>query len=512
MKQTLQHYLQTIKYDLPSGLVVFLVALPLCLGIALASGAPLFSGLITGMVGGLLVSLLSGSQLSVSGPAAGLTVIVLTAINKLGSFEAFLLSVVIAGIMQIVFGLIKAGTISNFFPSSVIKGMLAAIGIILILKQIPHAFGYDVDYIGDFAFEQRDRENTFSELLKLVNFFEPGAIIISVISLLILIIWEQPFFKKITLLPGPLVVVIIAILLNKFIFPLNSGLVLGLNHIVSIPEIHTLPEFVRLFTLPDFSQLANKQIYLTAATLAIIASLETLLCVEAVDKLDPQKRLSPPNRELFAQGAGNIVSGLLGGLPMTAVIVRGSANVNSGAKTKMSSFFHGAFLLGSFLLIPQTINMIPLAALAAILLMTGYKLNNVQLYRGMYKAGWDQFIPFMVTIVAIVFTDLLAGIAIGMCVAIFFILMRNMNNTYSFEKHQGKEHAPIHLILSEEMSFLNKGSLQETLRKLPKHSHVIIDGSHSKYIDYDVLEVIRDFSQNALHKKIKVELINISNH
>jgi SulP family sulfate permease len=512
MKQIFQQYSQTIKFDLPSGLVVFLVALPLCLGIALASGAPLFSGLITGMVGGLLVSLLSGSQLSVSGPAAGLTVIVLTAITTLGSYEAFLLAVVIAGVMQIAFGIIKAGTISNFFPSSVIKGMLAAIGVILILKQIPHAFGYDVDYIGDFAFEQRDRENTFSELLKLVDFFEPGAIIISIISLLILIIWERPFFKKITLLPGPLVVVIIGILLNKFVFTLHPSFILGSSHVVTIPEVHTLGEFVRLFTLPDFSQLGNKQIYITAATLAIIASLETLLSLEAVDKLDPQKRVSPPNRELLAQGTGNIVSGLLGGLPMTAVIVRGSANVNSGAKSKMSSFYHGAFLLGSFLLVPQTINLIPLSALAAVLLMIGYKLNNVQLYRGMFKAGWDQFIPFITTIVAIVFTDLLAGIAIGMCVAIFFILMRNMKNNYSFEKQQEKANEPIHLVLSEEMSFLNKGSLQETLRKLPKHAHVIIDGSKSKYIDYDVLEVISDFRQNAQHKKIKVELINISNH
>jgi MFS superfamily sulfate permease-like transporter len=509
MKQIFKEYSKSFKNDLPAGIVVFLVAVPLCLGIALASGAPLFSGLIAGMVGGLVVSVISGSHLSVSGPAAGLTVIVLTAINKLGSYEAFLLSVVIAGFMQVIFGIIRAGTVSNFFPTSVIKGMLAAIGIILILKQIPHAFGYDVDYIGDTAFEQSDKENTFSELLKLVNFFEPGAIIISLVSLIILIIWEHPVLKKVNLLPGPLVVVISSILINKFIFPLNDGLTLSANHMVNIPVINSLSEFSGLFSLPDFSQISNRQIYITAATLAIIASLESLLSLEAVDKLDPQKRISPPNRELLAQGIGNMVSGFIGGIPLTAVIVRSSANVNSGAKTKMSAFFHGLFLLGSILMIPETLNMIPLAALAAILLMIGYKLNNVGLYKSMYRAGLDQLIPFLSTIVAIVFTDLLAGIGIGMCVAIFFILMRNMKNNYSITNIKEGKNEPIKLILSEEMSFLNKGSIQETLRKLPAHSNVVIDGTRSKYIDYDVLEVIHDFCENAVHNKIKVQLINI---
>jgi carbonic anhydrase len=510
VKKLYNDYTKTFKHDLPAGLVVFLVALPLCLGIALASGAPLFAGLITGIVGGVLVALLSGSQLSVSGPAAGLTVIVLTAINKLGSYEAFLLAVVFAGILQIVFGLIRAGTVANFFPSSVIKGMLAAIGIILILKQIPHAFGYDEDYVGDFAFEQGDKENTFSEIMNLFERSQPGAIVISLLSLIILIMWEGRFFKKLVMLPGPLVVVVVAILINQFIFPLNPGLQIGGNHLVNIPMANSLNEFMSLFTLPDFSQIANKEVYFTAATIAIIASIETLLSLEAIDKLDPQKRISPPNRELFAQGAGNIVAGMLGGLPMTAVIVRGSANVSSGAKTKMSSFYHGVLLLGSFLLIPQTLNMIPLAALAAVLLMIGYKLNNVSLYRQIYRAGWDQFIPFIVTIIAIVLTDLLIGIGIGMAVAIFFILMRNMKNTYSFQKEKLKGGEAIHLILSEEMSFLNKGSVLETLRNLPPESHVIIDGSRSNYIDYDVLEVIHDFSHHGAHtKKIKVELINI---
>lgn len=504
----LDNYIKSLKNDLPAGLVVFLVALPLCLGIALASGAPLFSGLITGIVGGIVVGFLSGSQLSVSGPAAGLTVIVLTAINTLGSYEAFLLAVVFAGILQIIFGLAKAGTVANFFPSSVIKGMLAAIGIILILKQIPHAFGYDEDYVGDFAFEQGDKENTFSEILNLLSKSHPGAIFISLLSIVILVLWERPFMRKLKLIPGPLVVVVAGITLNTFIFGSHGVYGLAGNHLVNIPIVHSTQEFLNLFVLPDFSQIMNKQVYFSAATIAIIASIETLLSTEAVDKLDPRKRVTPPNRELLAQGTGNIISGLLGGIPMTAVIVRGSANVNSGAKTKTSAIFHGFLLLFSFLLIPVTINQIPLAALAAILLMTGYKLNKLSLYKEMYKAGYDRFIPFLVTIIAIVFTDLLIGIGIGMAVSVSILLMRNMNNTYSFNKELDEKNK-LHIVLSEEMSFLNKGSIQKTLMELPEGTQVIIDGSKSKYIDYDVLEVIYDFCENARYKKVNVELINI---
>ncbi len=501
-------YIKSFKYDLPAGLVVFLVALPLCLGIALASGAPLFSGLITGIIGGVVVGFLSGSQLSVSGPAAGLTVIVLTAINNLGSYEAFLLAVVFAGILQIVFGLIKAGTLANFFPSSVIKGMLAAIGIILILKQIPHAFGYDEDYVGDFAFEQGDKENTFTEILNLLYKSHPGAIVISLISLAILILWERPFLRKLKVIPGPLVVVFAGIILNTFIFGSHDVYGLAGNHLVNIPIVNNAQEFLNLFILPDFSQIMNKNVYFTGATIAIIASIETLLSTEAVDKLDPKKRQTPPNRELMAQGTGNIISGLLGGIPMTAVIVRGSANVNSGAKTKMSAIFHGLLLLFSFLLIPVTINQIPLAALAAILLMTGYKLNKVSLYQEMYRAGYDRLIPFIITIIAIVLTNLLVGIGIGVAVSVFILLMRNMKNTSSFNKEIDEKNT-IQIVLSEEMSFLNKGSIQKTLMELPENSSIIIDGSKSKYIDYDVLEVIYDFCENARYKKINVELINI---
>jgi MFS superfamily sulfate permease-like transporter len=508
MNFDIDYYLKSIRYDLPAGLVVFLVALPLCLGIALASGAPLFSGLITGIVGGIVVGFLSGSHLSVSGPAAGLTVIVLTAITTLGSYNTFLLAVVIAGVLQILFGIIKVGSLSNLFPSSVIKGMLAAIGIILILKQIPHAFGYDEDYVGDFSFEQVNKENTFSQILNLLSKSHQGAIIISVVSIFILIIWEKRFMKKLNAIPGPLVVVIVGIILNTLIFSNHSIYGLSGNHLVNIPVINNADEFLNLFILPDFSQIFNKQIYVVAATIAIIASIETLLSTEAVDKLDPKKRITPPNRELLAQGTGNLISGLLGGIPMTAVIVRGSANVNAGAKTKMSAVYHGLLLLFSFLLIPITINKIPLSALAAILLMTGIKLNKISLYKEMYKAGKDRFASFIITILAIIFTDLLIGIGVGMAISILMLLRKNMQNNYSFRKSEENKNN-IHLMLSEEMSFLNKGSLQNALMNIPKESTITIDGTKSKYIDYDVLEVIHDFCENAKYKKIKVELINI---
>lgn len=499
---------KNLKKDIPSSIVVFLVALPLCLGIALASGAPLFSGILTGIIGGVVVGMLSGSQLSVAGPAAGLTVIVLNAITGLGSYEVFLLSVVLAGVMQIVLGLIKAGTIGNYFPSAVIEGMLAAIGIILIMKQFPHAVGYDADFEGDDAFKQIDSSNTFSGITHSLSRINYGAVIISVVSLAIMIYW--PKLKKVAMVPAPLLVVISGVVLSL----LFNDTALGLKdkQLVNIPIVNSMSEFMGLFKSPDFSGIGNKEVWITAVTIAIVASLETLLSLEAADKIDPIKRISPTNRELIAQGTGNMLSGLLGGLPMTAVIVRSSANVNAGARTKMSAIVHGILLLLSLLFIPKLINFIPLSCLAAILLVTGYKLARVSLFKHMWHQGLSQFIPFAVTIVAVVFTDLLIGVGIGMLVGVFYILRTNLRNPYFYHIEDSDNRQIIRIKLAEEVSFLNKAAIQVILTSLPKETEVIIDGTNSRYIDPDVLEIIRNFKHNAYTKAIIVELLNIKDH
>jgi len=494
-----------LKKDLPSSIVVFLVALPLCLGIALASGAPLFAGVLTGIIGGIVVSAISGSQLSVSGPAAGLTVIVFGAIASLGSYETFLLAVVLAGILQIVFGILKAGIIANYFPSSVIEGMLAAIGIILILKQLPHAVGFDSDFEGDQSFFQADHENTFTAIVAASNMISYGALVISSLSLLIMIFW--PRIKKMSAIPAPVLVVATGIILT-IVFQ-NTGLALSPEQLVTIPVVNTFSEFTGLFSFPDFSQISNQNVWTVAFTIAIVASIETLLSIEAVDKIDPVKRVSPTNRELVAQGIGNMTSGMLGGLPMTSVIVRSSVNVNSGGRTKMSAIYHGFWLLLSLLFIPMLLNKIPLACLAAILLITGYKLAKIALFKKMWNNGKDQFIPFVVTVIAIVLTDLLKGVAIGMLIGVFYILRTNLRNPYfyKFEQNGGKK--VIRIKLAQEVSFLNKAAIQYTLTNLPKESDVIIDGTDSMFIDKDVLEIIHNFKHNAYTKGTIVEIVNI---
>jgi MFS superfamily sulfate permease-like transporter len=496
---------KNLKHDLPASIVVFLVALPLCLGIAMASGAPLFAGLITGIVGGIVVSSLSGSQLSVSGPAAGLTVIVLGAIASLGNYQTFLLAVMLAGIMQIALGLAKAGTIGNYFPSSVIEGMLAAIGIILILKQLPHALGVDSDFPGDESFVQNDQQNTFTALESALSQFSLAAIVIAALSIAVLLVW--PKFKKLSIVPAPLVVVVIGIVLTV-VFS-NTDFALKPEQMVAIPVVNGWNEFKGLFTMPDFSQIANKDVWVIAGTIAIVASLETLLSIEAIDKIDPIKRVSPTNRELMAQGAGNMVSGLLGGLPMTSVIVRSSANVGAGGRTKMSAIFHGTWLLLSLLFIPAIINLIPLACLAAVLIVTGYKLARVDLFKHMYHKGWDQFIPFVVTVVAVIFTDLLKGVALGMMVSIFYLLRTNMRNSFFYKITQDDKKKNIRIKLAEEVSFLNKASIQVMLTTIPKETNVIIDGSNARYIDPDVLEIINNFKHHAYTKGIIVQLEHI---
>jgi len=501
-----------LKNDLPAGLVVFLVALPLCLGIALASGAPLFSGIIAGIVGGLVVAFTSGSALSVSGPAAGLTVIVLNAITQLGSYETFLLAVVLAGLIQIALGYLRAGIVAHYFPSSVIKGMLAAIGIILILKQIPHALGYDIDNEGDFSFMQVDGQNTFTEIFNAINFMHPGAIIIALISLFILIMWERPFLKRFAffkIVPGALLLVIVGILTNEWFKVYVPDFYLTDTKLVQLPVADSAMEFVNQFTLPDFTAFGNYNVYVVAITIAIIASLESLLSCEAADKLDPYKRNTPTSRELKAQGLGNLVSGFIGGLPITAVIVRSSANINAGGKTKLAAIFHGLLLLLSVISIASVLNKIPLACLAALLLMVGYKLAKVSLFKAMYKLGLSQFLPFIITVVAIQFSDLLKGIGIGMAVSLFFILRNNYKVAYFFHKEEKDGTDTTIIRLAEEVSFLNKGSIALTLDQLQDDSHVIIDGSKSQNIDLDVLELIHDFKNTAELKNIKLELKNI---
>ncbi len=506
-------YFQHLKHDIPASIIVFLVAVPLCLGIALASGAPLFSGIIAGIVGGIVCGALSGSQLGVSGPAAGLAVIVLTAIQDLGAFETFLLAVVFAGVFQFILGVLKAGIIGYYFPDSVIKGMLAGIGVIIFLKQIPHAFGYDKNYEGSLAFMQNDGHNTFSQFYYMLESITPGAITISLVSLAILILWEQKFMKKISLfkiVQGPLVVVALGIIFN-LVFA-GSSLGLQTDQVVSIPVADSVTGFIKLFTLPDFSQWNNPQVYTVAITLAIVASLETLLCLEATDKLDPMKRVSPANKELRAQGIGNLISGLIGGLPITQVIVRSSTNIQSGGKTKVSAIMHGFILLGSAMLIPSLLNLIPLSSLAAILILVGYKLAKPALFKQMFKTGWTNFIPFIVTILAIVFTDLLMGIGIGMAVAIFFILYENYKKPFFFESDKAmQEDGNFTLTLSEDVTFLNKANIQRALQLIPNESKVTIDASKSINIHHDVIEIIEEFEVNAKERNIEVDIISRKN-
>jgi len=500
-----------IKNDLPASIVVFFVALPLCLGIALASGAPLFSGLIAGIVGGIVVGALSGSQIGVSGPAAGLAAIVLTAIGTLGGYQNFLVAVVLGGVIQLVFGFLKAGIIAYYFPSSVIKGMLTGIGIIIILKQIPHFFGYDADPEGDWAFFQVDGENTFSEIINSINFISPGATIIAVIALAILILWSQVLTKKakiFELIQGPLVAVVVGIIY----FSITQGDTawgISTEHLVKVPVPDSIESFLGFFSFPNFSAITNTEVWITGFTIALVASLETLLCVEATDKLDPDKRTTPTNRELRAQGVGNILSGLVGGLPVTQVIVRSSANIQSGGKTKASAIIHGFFLLGSVILIPTLLNMIPLSVLAAILFVVGYKLAKPSLFKSMYKAGWKQFVPFVVTVVGIVFTDLLVGISLGLLVGIVVVLIKSYQNSHFLhieDKSNGSNN--IKMTLAEEVTFFNKGAILKELDSLPEDSYLTLDVRKTRYLDSDIVEILEDFSSKAKNRNIDIKIIS----
>lgn len=497
-----------LKSDFASGLVVFLVALPLCLGIALASGAPLFAGIISGVVGGLVVGYFSQSHISVSGPAAGLTAIVLTAITDLGTFNAFLLAGLIAGIIQLILGFIKAGSISNYFPTNVIEGMLAGIGVIIILKQIPHVFGLDKDYFGDLTFFQTDGKNTFTELIEIPNNLMLGSVIIAAVSLFVLIMWTKiGFLKRLKLFPAALGAVIVSVVLNEIFISTGSSLAIAKIHLVSLPVPTTFQEFANIFVAPDFTAITNTKVWIVAATIAVVASIETLLCIEAADRMDVQKRYTDTNVELKAQGLGNIISSLLGGLPMTSVVVRTSANNNAGAKSKMSAIIHGALLMISVLAIPTILNKIPLATLAAILLLVGYKLANPKVIKHFLEKGKYQFIPFIATLLGVVFMDLLKGVALGIVISIIFVLKGNLKRAYNFRKEEYADGDVIHIDLAQEVSFLNKAAIKSTLSEIPENSKVVINASDTVYIAHDILDLLREFkSTRAIDENIKVKL------
>jgi len=499
-----------VKADLPASIVVFFVALPLCLGIALASGAPLFSGLIAGIVGGVIVGSLSGSAIGVSGPAAGLAAIVLTSIGALGGFENFLVAVVLGGVIQLIFGVLKAGIIGYYFPSSVIKGMLTGIGIIIILKQIPHFFGYDVVSEGDFAFNQADGENTFSELFIMLGNISIGPTIIAVVGLLIMILWEKVLAKKgkiFKIIQGPLVAVVLGIIY----YQVTKGTAYGIesNHLVSIPVPSDFNSFLGQFSFPNFAVITESAVWVTAFTIALVASLETLLCVEATDKLDPDKRVTPTNRELMAQGTGNIISGMIGGLPITQVIVRSSANIQSGGKTKLSAIFHGFLLIIAVVIIPGLLNMVPLSVLAAILLIVGFKLAKPALFKIMYKLGWMQFVPFIVTVTGIIFTDLLKGIALGLTVGIIIVLYKSYQNSHFLHAETNSDGPDnLKMTLAEEVTFLNKGAILNALDRIPRNSFLELDVRKTRFLDHDIIEILDDFAYKAKNRNIDIKLVS----
>jgi MFS superfamily sulfate permease-like transporter len=498
--------LMWFRHDLPAGLSVFLVALPLCLGIALASGAPVYAGLLSGIIGGLVVSLISGSHLSVSGPAAGLTTLVAASIISLGGYPVFLLAVIVAGLFQLLLGVLKAGIIANYFPSSVIKGMLAAIGILLISKQIPLALGYDQPDFWTSGFLQLFSSGKISSSFQTLNqHITKGAIIIALVSLILLVIWQQPFAKKLKVIPAPLVVVVAGILLALAFDNWIPSLSLKSNQLVSIPE-----NVFASIRFPDFTKLfSNVEIWKAGVLIGLLASLETLLCVEAIDKLDRHNRITPVNRELVAQGIGNIACGLLGAIPMTAVVVRGAANADAGARTKLSAFTHGVFILLAVVLIPFLLNLIPLASLAAILIMTGYNLTKPKLYRNMWSLGLKQLLPFIITIIVILSTDLLIGVSIGLLLSIYFIVQNNFKDEFKITHHKKHETDVYEIKLHSNVTFLNKVKLRNTLDKIPEYSILTIDGRECNFIDYDILEIISEYANKAHDRHIELHLEGI---
>lgn len=498
--------------DFKAGVVVFLVALPLCLGIAMACGVPLFSGIIAGVIGGIVVTTISGSKYSVTGPAAGLTAIVISAIAQLGSLEVFLAAVVFAGVLQIVLGIIRAGGLGNYVPNAVIKGMLAGIGIILIIKQIPHFFGYDKDPEGDMSFQQPDGHNTFSELLYMLNGITPGALAIGVISFILLILSDKPFYKNnkfLSSIPGPLLVVMVGILLTLG-FSTNTYLAVDSQHLVNLPTINNIGDLKANLHFPDFSFLNNSSFWVIVFTLGIVASLETLLNIEATEKLDPEKNVANTNKELIAQGVGNIASGFAGGLPVTSVIVRSSANINAGAKSKMSVIIHACLLLLCVLLMPSVLTLIPNASLAAILIATGYKLTKIAIFKEHFEYGPEQYLPFFITIIVMLLTDLLKGVGVGIMIGIIFIIRDNINGLFDITNDVINGEKIYTIKLPQHVTFFNKGYLIRFFDSVHTNSKVVIDGSINKKINQDAKDVIEEFVERAERKNIKVELVKFT--
>ncbi len=498
--------------DLNAGLVVFLVALPLCLGIALASDAPLMSGILAGVIGGIVVGALSGSQLGVSGPAAGLIATALAGLAALGSFQAFCLATLLAGGLQLVLGLVRAGTLANYFPTSVIKGMLAAIGIIIILKQLPHLVGLDSDYEGDIDFSQQDGENTISELGHLLDAVTPASVLIGLLGIAVIILWNLPFIQKIKLLsliPGPLLAVVVGVVVQGNLMRMGSSIALEPKHLVQIKASTNPIDWV---TLPDFNAIGNLEVWWYAVLIAVIASVESLLCAEATDKIDPQMRIANKNKELIAQGLGNVIAGFVGALPITQVIVRSSANVQAGGQTRLSAIVHGILILLAVIAIQPVLNAIPMASLAAVLIMVGYNLVKPSLFKKYYQKGWTQFVPFLVTIPAVFFVDLLPGVGIGIGVAILFILRRNFRAPYTFVLVESNGTRILKLKLGSIVGFFNKGAMIQTLEMVPDGSRIIIDASSTGFIDPDIVEVLEDFVKTLPTRNISYELIGSLDH
>ncbi len=504
---------RTLLADFTSGLVVFLVALPLCLGVALASGVPPFAGILAGVIGGILVGTFSGSHTSVSGPAAGLTAVVAAQIAGLGSFQAFLLAVLLAGVLQVVLGIVRAGSIADFVPASVVKGLLAAVGIILILKQIPHLFGHDTNILGGLSFWEIDHANTFSAIGHVIDDTHATAMFIGIVSVLTLVAWDRIKWLKRSSIPAPLVVVLGGVGLNVLLSRMGGLWTLAPSHMVQVPVAKSLTDFVGFLQLPDFRAITNPELVPAILTIAIVASLETLLNVEAVDKIDSQRRVTPPNRELIAQGLGNIVAGLVGGLPVTSVIVRSSVNVESGGKTKLATIVHGLLLLLCVVMLPTWLNSIPLSCLAAILIVIGFKLAKPQLFMQMWREGMNQFLPFVITVVAIVLSDLLVGILIGLGFSLVFILRSNLRNPLRqvVEKHIGGD--VLRIELANQVSFLNRVALSKALDSVPRGGHVLLDARRTDYIDADVQDLIWEYlNEIAPARGIEISLVGLKDH
>jgi MFS superfamily sulfate permease-like transporter len=494
--------------DIPASLAVFFVALPLCLGIALASGAPMVSGLISGILGGILIGFLSGSHSSVSGPAAGMVAVVLSAQSTLGSFHVFSVALFLAGGFQVLAGWLKSGFIAGYIPKNIIQGLLVAIGLILMLKQIPHMVGLDKDFEGDFSFFQKDGENTFSEIIKSVYFFTPAALILSLVSIGILVLWDKTILSRFSFMPSSLFVVLLGIGFNAYLQTAFPDIAINKEHLVQIPAFGDLGSGL---VFPNFSELLNPRVWWVAVTIAVVASLETLINIEATDNLDPYKRSSPNNRELMAQGAGNLVAGLIGGLPITSVVVRSAVNLQAGGRTRASAILHGVWLLVGFLLLARYLNLIPFASLAAILMVAGYKLAKIEIFQKMYRRGWSQFIPFLATVFAIVFTDLLTGVCVGSLVSLFFLMKSNLENPFARVEEKKTIGDTTHITFPNQVSFLHKAAIKEMLRDIPSKGKIIFDGSQTHFIDSDVVELLKDFIQNgAPARKILVNVFQMN--